>query len=169
MAIKVIMPKQGLQMTEGKIIAWLAPEGSTVKKGQALFEIETDKVTITIDSPADGTLLKVIRGEGESVPVAETVALIGEPGENIESIAGSAGTARAPAQLPAAAAVEIGGRGARKSSSTYATPRARMRAAEMRIEVDGLAGSARMASSSNVTCFLTKTTEAVPVARPWDP
>ncbi len=86
MATKVIMPKQGLQMTEGTIISWLAAEGDAVKEGDPLFEIETDKLTIEIESPATGILLKILRKEGEVVPVAEPVAIIGEQGESISSI-----------------------------------------------------------------------------------
>ena len=52
----VIMPKQGLQMTEGMISSWLFQEGDTVKEGEPLFEMETDKLAITIDAPASGTL-----------------------------------------------------------------------------------------------------------------
>jgi pyruvate dehydrogenase E2 component (dihydrolipoamide acetyltransferase) len=159
MALKVIMPKQGLQMTEGQILAWLVPEGGPVKKGQPLFEIETDKVTITIDSPADGTLLKVIRGVGETVPVAETVAIIGEPGESTHGAAetgdttGVSAPAPAPASAPVTAldpapetrkieAAAIGGaQSTRRGRMKSATPRASMRAAELGIDADSLIGS----------------------------
>ena len=57
------MPKQGLQMTEGTITGWYAEEGDTVTEGQPLFEIETDKLTITIDANYSGTLLKILRRE----------------------------------------------------------------------------------------------------------
>ena len=50
MAHKIIMPKQGLMMTEGTIINWLVNEGETVTAGKPLFEMETDKLTITIDT-----------------------------------------------------------------------------------------------------------------------
>lgn len=83
MANKVIMPKQGLLMTEGTITDWLISEGEQVEEGQPLFEMETDKLTIGIDSPASGTLLKIIKGPGEVVPITETIAIIGEPGEDI--------------------------------------------------------------------------------------
>ena len=69
----IIMPKQGLQMTEGTIIKWLISEGEQVTDGQPLLEIETDKVTTQIEAPVSGTLLKIISGEGETVPVAQTV------------------------------------------------------------------------------------------------
>ena len=62
MAKKIIMPKQGLQMTEGTILSWLVKEGEKVEKGQPLFEMETDKLTITMDSTESGTLLKIVRG-----------------------------------------------------------------------------------------------------------
>ncbi|MDO4586766.1 MAG: dihydrolipoamide acetyltransferase family protein [Planctomycetia bacterium] len=86
MANKVIMPKQGLQMTEGTITKWLIPEGESVKKDQPLFEMETDKLTITIDSPFDGVLLKIVRKEWETVPITEMIAIIGQPGEDISSL-----------------------------------------------------------------------------------
>lgn len=86
MAIKVIMPKQGLQMTEGTIINWLVKENGQVIKGEPLFDMETDKLTITIDAPASGTLLKIVRGEGETVPITETIAIIGESGENYTTL-----------------------------------------------------------------------------------
>lgn len=85
MAKKIIMPKQGLQMTEGTIIKWLAAEGDSVKEGQPLFEMETDKLTITIDSTATGTLLKILKQESDVVPITETIAVVGEKGEDISA------------------------------------------------------------------------------------
>ena len=102
MAEKVIMPKQGLQMTEGTIIKWLVPEGGKCVEGEPLFEMETDKLTITMDAPASGTLLKIVKGEGEVVPITELIAVIGEPGEDISALIGETGGAAAPA-APAAA------------------------------------------------------------------
>ena len=86
MAEKVIMPKQGLQMTEGEILSWIVKEGETCEEGKPLFEMETDKLTITMDAPASGTLLKIVRGEGETVPITQIIAVIGEPGEDISAI-----------------------------------------------------------------------------------
>lgn len=86
MATPVIMPKQGLQMTEGVLTNWLIPEGSEVKEGQPLFEMETDKLSIQIDAPASGNLLKIVRQAGETVPITETIAIIGRPGEDISSL-----------------------------------------------------------------------------------
>ena len=86
MANKVIMPKQGLQMTEGLITKWLVPEGSDVGEGDPLFEMETDKLSITMDSGFTGTLLKILKREGETVPITETIAIIGEKGENYSDL-----------------------------------------------------------------------------------
>ena len=97
MASTIIMPKQGLQMTEGTIIKWLKKEGELVKEGEPLFEMETDKLTITMDSTATGTLLKIVKGEGEVVPITDVIAYVGEPGEAIPG-------AEAPAAAPVEAA-----------------------------------------------------------------
>lgn len=91
MANIVIMPKQGLQMTEGYITKWLKAEGDSVTEGEPLFEMETDKLTITIDSSFSGTLLKIIRGEGEQVPITEPIGVIGEAGEDISGLDVAAG------------------------------------------------------------------------------
>jgi pyruvate dehydrogenase E2 component (dihydrolipoamide acetyltransferase) len=86
MAHKVIMPKQGLQMTEGTIISWLVKEGGDCVQGQPLFEMETDKLSIEIETQESGKLLKIVRGEGETVPITELIAVIGEAGEDISSL-----------------------------------------------------------------------------------
>lgn len=86
MANKVIIPKQGLQMTEGTINKWLFKQGDSVTEGQPLFEMETDKVSVEIDSPATGILLKIVREAGEIVPVSEMIAIIGDKGEDISGI-----------------------------------------------------------------------------------
>ena len=106
MAEKVIMPKQGLQMTEGTILSWLVKEGETCEEGKPLFEMETDKLTITMDAPTSGTLLKIVHGEGDVVPITELIAVIGTPGEDISAIlseSGSSTQAAAPESVQASA------------------------------------------------------------------
>jgi pyruvate/2-oxoglutarate dehydrogenase complex dihydrolipoamide acyltransferase (E2) component len=76
MTVNVILPKQGLQMEEGTIVKWWKKEGETVKEGETLFEMETDKVTMEVPAPASGTVQKILKAEGETVPVAEVVAII---------------------------------------------------------------------------------------------
>ena len=60
MAKLVVMPKLGLTMTEGLVSRWLKAEGDAVKEGEPLFEVETDKLTNTIEATASGTLLKIL-------------------------------------------------------------------------------------------------------------
>ena len=80
---EVIMPKLGLTMETGRIEKWHKKEGDKIETGEVLFEVMTDKVTIEVESYNSGTLLKIIRAEGEEVPVTEVVAYIGEKGEKV--------------------------------------------------------------------------------------
>ena len=102
MASVIIMPKQGLLMEEGTITKWLAKEGEQTTEGAPLFEMETDKLTITMDSTATGTVLKILHPEGDTVPITQPIAIVGQPGEDISGLLGG----EAPAAAPAAAAPE---------------------------------------------------------------
>lgn len=79
----VIMPKTGMAMEEGSVVQWLKKEGEKVEKGEPLLEIETDKVTMEVEAEFSGTLLKILAGEGETVPVTQTIAYVGEEGDTI--------------------------------------------------------------------------------------
>ena len=79
----ITMPKLGMTMTEGKIIKWLVDEGATVEKGDYIFEVETDKTSLEVDVLYSGKILKIYYGAGETAPVNEPVAFIGEEGEEI--------------------------------------------------------------------------------------
>jgi pyruvate dehydrogenase E2 component (dihydrolipoamide acetyltransferase) len=101
MATEVVMPQMGESIAEGTITKWLVKVGDTVARDQPLFEISTDKVDAEIPSPAAGTLLEIRNKEGETVPVNQVVAVIGEAGEK----AGAGSGAAAPsAATPSAAA-----------------------------------------------------------------
>ena len=76
MEYNVIMPKLGLTMTEGTVVKWLKAEGDKVIKGETLLEIETEKITNVVESPADGTLTKIIAREGEAYEVAAVLGII---------------------------------------------------------------------------------------------
>lgn len=88
MALNVTMPKWGLTMKEGKISKWLKSEGETVRKGEPLFEVETEKITNVVEAVADGILFQVVVSAGTTVPVGTIVAVIAEPGEKPERIEG---------------------------------------------------------------------------------
>ena len=77
------MPKMGDTMEEGKILTWRKQEGETVERGDALAEIETEKVNIEAESFAQGVLRKILVPAGQSVPVGTPIALVGAPSEPI--------------------------------------------------------------------------------------
>ncbi len=76
MATRVFMPKAGMAMEEGTILQWFKKEGDKVATGDPLLEIETDKVNMEVEAAASGVLLKIIRSEGETVPVPDTIGWI---------------------------------------------------------------------------------------------
>jgi pyruvate dehydrogenase E2 component (dihydrolipoamide acetyltransferase) len=95
MANEVKLPRLGQGMEAGTITRWLKSEGETVEKGDPLFEVDTDKVTQEVEAEVGGTLLKIALAEGEA-PVGQTVAWIGEPGEEIKEEAPKAPKAETP-------------------------------------------------------------------------
>lgn len=108
MAVEVVMPKLGLTMTDGTIEEWKKQEGDTVKKGEILFSVATDKLTNDIEAEDDGVLLKILVPAGEDAPCKSTIAWIGAPGEAVPDASGApaapAQTETAPAASAAAAA-----------------------------------------------------------------
>jgi pyruvate dehydrogenase E2 component (dihydrolipoamide acetyltransferase) len=97
MATKVIMPKLSPTMEEGQISRWLKKEGDKVSMGEPLAEIDTDKATMEMQALANGVLRKIIIGEGQSAPLGQLIAVIGEPNEDIASMLSEA-SAAAPAK-----------------------------------------------------------------------
>ncbi len=104
MATEVLMPKMGLTMTEGTIEEWKKKEGDAVKVGDVLYSVATDKLTNDVECDTDGTLLKILFGEGETVDCKTVVAYIGQPGEAVPAAGGAAAPTAAPAAAPAAPA-----------------------------------------------------------------
>src|ERR1041385_1145783 len=98
MATEIKLPRLGQGMESGTIVKWLKSEGDPVKKGEPLYELDTDKVTQEVEADASGVLLKIAVQEGE-VDVGRTIAVIGEQGEEVAISENGAG---APAPTPAA-------------------------------------------------------------------
>lgn len=86
MAYILVMPKFGLTMSEGNIAKWHKKEGDAVKKGDELFDVETDKITNTISAEVDGILRMIIVDKGKSAKVAEPVGIIAQADEDITDI-----------------------------------------------------------------------------------
>src|SRR5213594_1400647 len=98
MATEVIMPKLSPTMEEGQLSRWLKKEGDRVAMGEPLAEIDTDKATMEMQALANGVLRKILIKEGESAPLGQIIAVIGEPDEDISQLVSSA---PAKTQVPA--------------------------------------------------------------------
>ena len=83
MAFEVLMPKLGLTMTEGTIEEWKKKEGDSVKAGEILYSVATDKLTNDIECEHDGILLKILYGPDETVECKTVIGYIGELGEAV--------------------------------------------------------------------------------------
>ncbi len=104
MAKVVVMPKLGLTMTEGTVSKWLKKVGDEIKSGEPFFEVETDKLTNTIEANTDGVVRHFFVEEGTTVPVLDKVAIIAAADEDISALLGGAPAAAAAPEAPAAAA-----------------------------------------------------------------
>jgi pyruvate dehydrogenase E2 component (dihydrolipoamide acetyltransferase) len=159
MATALIMPRQGQSVESCAIVAWRKKVGDDVKTGDVVCEVETDKAAFEVESPASGTLLAIFHEAGAQVPVLETIAAIGAPGEDVSSLR-SASPAAAPSAAPpasptpavrsatpvappAATSSAPAARAAQPASAgpAPASPRARALAAAKGIRLDDLAGT----------------------------
>jgi pyruvate dehydrogenase E2 component (dihydrolipoamide acetyltransferase) len=98
MATQVVMPKLSPTMEEGQLSRWLKKEGDKVGVGEPLAEIDTDKATMEAQALAEGVLLKVLVGEGETVPLGTVIAIIGAPDEDISGLVSEASSGAAQAE-----------------------------------------------------------------------
>ncbi len=157
MPTEVILPKVDMDMATGQISRWFATEGATVKKGDLLFEIETDKAAMEIDAPASGILRDVTGKEGIDIPVGAPVAWIYAEGESYAPISPLVGEMSAkptegvasggaaissspveptPPDRPAAGHPPLEGEGRAR-----ATPLARRLAREAGLNLSGISGT----------------------------
>src|ERR1700704_6543460 len=105
MATQVIMPKLSPTMEEGQLSRWLKKEGDKVSMGEPLAEIDTDKATMEMQALGNGVLRKILIQEGESAPLGQLIAIIGEPDEDISSLTPQAATTQ-ETKTPAPAATQ---------------------------------------------------------------
>ena len=101
MAVVINMPRLSDTMEEGTVASWLKKVGDTVKEGDILAEIETDKATMEFESFNAGTLLHIGIEAGKTAPVDALLAIIGEPGEDISAYLSGAPAAAQAASIPA--------------------------------------------------------------------
>jgi pyruvate dehydrogenase E2 component (dihydrolipoamide acetyltransferase) len=151
-ADEVKLPRLGQGMEMGTIVRWLKNEGDPVERGEPLYELDTDKVTQEVEAEASGVLLKIAVESGE-VPVGQTVAVIGEAGEQVSvaAIEAKGAPVEAPQREPEQAEGRVAaGAEAEPSAPAPATadggrvkasPLARRMARERGIELSALRGT----------------------------
>ncbi|MBU6423182.1 MAG: E3 binding domain-containing protein, partial [Chloroflexi bacterium] len=169
---KVILPKLGLTMDEGKIVAWRKREGDAVAAGEILFEVETDKATMEVEAPAAGVVRKIFLTEGATAPVTTLIAVIADsateplgdvasepvaPGANASSLTRAPS---APSSAPSPAPAD----GERVRSS----PAARKRAQELGVDIEKVKGTGPggRVTLEDVDAAAARPPAAAPVAAP---
>ncbi len=162
MAKAVIMPKFGMTMEEGTIIGWLKEEGQVVEKGEPLLEVMTDKIVMEVEAPASGVLKGIRAFADEVVPVAQVIAYIAAPGEEIEE----------EKEAEPGVAVEVAAL-APPAKRVRPTPTARRLAEESGVDLSRVAGSGPggRITAADVRAYLERTAalldrvRATPAAR----
>ncbi|MGI8424508.1 MAG: dihydrolipoamide acetyltransferase family protein [Chloroflexota bacterium] len=155
---EIVMPRLSDTMTEGTITRWLKKEGDAVKNGEILFEVETDKATLELQSYHDGTLVKILMGDGSTAPIGTPVGVLAkageEAGEEVDVSNYASGAAPPPAEPattsaptpPAAPAPEAGTPKPQAREATAAaedvkaSPLARVMAEQSGLDLRTLAG-----------------------------
>ncbi len=149
MATNILMPALSPTMTEGTLARWLKKEGDTVKAGDVIAEIETDKATMEVEAVDEGILGKLLVADGtEGVKVNQPIAILVEPGESV-SAAPAPAAAPAPVAAPAAAALAPAvpapaaptAAPAATGDRVIASPLARRMAQQAGLDLSKLAGS----------------------------
>jgi pyruvate dehydrogenase E2 component (dihydrolipoyllysine-residue acetyltransferase) len=149
MASEVKLPRLGQGMESGTIVKWLKSEGDPVEKGEPLYELDTDKVTQEVEADSSGVLLKIAVQEGE-VPVGQTIAVIGEAGEEVPAISGEPEMASSEEPAEVVSTQQEDGRPAEavaepsavpSSGRLKASPLARRIARERGIDLAALSGT----------------------------
>jgi pyruvate dehydrogenase E2 component (dihydrolipoamide acetyltransferase) len=148
MAKEITMPALSPSMTEGVLAKWHKKVGDTIKPGEVIAEVETDKATMDLEAYDKGTLLAIAAPEGAKVAVNGRIAVIGEPGEKVEAVSAPAPSkpAPAPATTTASSSVPVSApapvpASISTSGRVKASPLAKKIAAEKGVDLSRLAGS----------------------------
>ena len=83
--IEVFMPRLGPSIEQGTVVRWHKAQGETVRRGEVVFDVETEKTVQEVEAEAEGVLLEILVPEGQSCPVGTVLALLGAPGEALAS------------------------------------------------------------------------------------
>jgi pyruvate dehydrogenase E2 component (dihydrolipoamide acetyltransferase) len=173
MADEVKLPRLGQGMESGTIVKWLKHEGDSVEKGEPLYELDTDKVTQEVEADFSGVLLRIAVNEGE-VPVGDTIAVIGQEGEEIPRLEqGAPERAAEPAAEPEPVPVGVADETVQMIQTdggrVKASPLARRIARERGIELAALSGTGpegRIVAEDVERAAQLGVTSTVPAAQP---
>jgi len=147
MASDIFMPLMGLTMTEGTVARWIKATGDSVKKGETVLEIETDKAVVEIEAPSDGVLGPILVGDGKTVPVGTILSHVLAPGEKAPTMAGAAAPAAppngqsSPAESAATAQPATPTAQPAATSRIFASPLARRMAQEHNVDLGAVEAS----------------------------
>jgi pyruvate dehydrogenase E2 component (dihydrolipoamide acetyltransferase) len=121
MPVNILMPALSPTMEKGNLAKWLKKEGDSIKSGDVIAEIETDKATMEVEAVDEGVLAKITVPEGTNdVPVNQVIGLIAGEGEDPKSVAASGGGASGPAPAPKPSSGQTGGGGEPAGQMSYA-------------------------------------------------
>jgi len=147
MARDVRLPQLGQTMEEGTIVNCLVKVGDQVKKGDVIFEIETDKATLEMESPAEGFVKHILADVDETLPVGAPLLVLGDKGEEVpqsyvDSLGGGAPAAPAPAPAaPVAEPARAEPEPSRPAGKVMASPRAKKLAVELGVDLAAVTGT----------------------------
>ncbi len=146
MAREVRLPQLGQTMEEGTIISCMVNVGDEVKKGDIIFEVETDKATLEMESPADGFVKHILAEVGQTIPVGEAMMILGEMNEEVpqsfaDSLKSSVPAAKAKPPAPTAEPAEPQPTPVKPTGKVKASPRAKKLAEELGVELTAVAGT----------------------------
>jgi pyruvate dehydrogenase E2 component (dihydrolipoamide acetyltransferase) len=151
MATEIIMPKMGMGMEEGTVVEWLKHKGDSVKKGESVVSISSDKIEKDLEAPEDGVLIDIEAGEDAVVPIGHPLGYIGAQGETVSAQASSSdasasagSSAVAVAEKPVAtAAVEPPQEASRlpEQPRLRVSPAARKLAKTQRVDLNQVTGT----------------------------
>ena len=139
MAVSVVMPALEMAQDSGKLVSWLKQEGESVRKGEMLLEVETDKAVVEVEAAVDGVLAGITAKPGDVVHVGHTIAWLVQPGESPPAATSPAAIASPRAASSPTAVVPTVSAPAR--SGARISPKARRLAQERGVDISRLTGS----------------------------
>ena len=160
MTIEVKVPSLPESVTDGTLVNWKKKPGDTVKRGENLVDLETDKVVLDIPAPADGVLSQIVRQEGEVVTTGEVIGTLEESAGSEAMPPATPPVAAASTPSPTAPATEVDLEGL--------SPEVRRLAAEHGLDMSKVPGSGRggRVTKADVLAFLEGRQQAKPVSAP---